>query len=432
MKDADVPIPFKSNIKNDDDDKKSKKGPKHEFQVKLDPEGDNSRLNIQSVKINKLTSLTRNGEAFVHLLRKLKTEVWTKGANEHDNESAPSRINDIYNVLSDSGRREMIELCKDARREILSAEMEAFEENAVEDEAVFLENIDVDDPEFLLRKQYEQRIRYKINKKNWPNAQDAYQTQMEYFTTGIRKPFKTSMTEYVRRMRELALMQEYLPAPYRKGEGYNREVQDQYAALPPQSEEVIRRAIVKGLPNDFQRSVVTRCGASDYQSLTREEFEDLLEEVEKAEHKKQSEKSLARKQSDLEDANADGAPAWQKRTKKRRKKEQNTWQNEAKMCVLCKNAGRAERVYSSHNKEDCNFSKNNTKAESPDRKKYVSRKSFEKTKRSLNTVKKHLKSAVATKRSKKELRAAKKYIAECLSSSSSESSSSDGYSSNEE
>ena len=47
-------------------------------------------------------------------------------------------------------------------------------------------------------------------------------------------------------------------------------------------------------------------------------------------------------------------------------------------------------------------------------------------------MKKHLKSAVVAKRSKKELRAAKKYIAECLSSSSSESSSSDGYSSNEE
>ena len=105
---------------------------------------------------------------------------------------------------------------------------------------------------------------------------------------------------------------------------------------------------------------------------------------------------------------------------------------EAKMWVLCKDADRLERVYLSHNKEECNFSKNNTSSESPDRKKYVSRKSFEKNQKSLNTMKKHLKSAVAAKRSKKELRAAKKYIAECLSSSSSESSSSDGYSSNEE
>jgi hypothetical protein len=51
---------------------------------------------------------------------------------------------------------------------------------------------------------------------------------------------------------------------------------------------------------------------------------------------------------------------------------------EAKMWVLCKDADRLERVYLSHNKEECNFSKNNTSSESPDRKKYVSRKSFEK------------------------------------------------------
>lgn len=75
MRDAEVPIQFKSNIKNEDDDKKSKKVPKQEFQVKLDPEGDNSRLNIQTVKIDKLTSLTRNGEAFVHLLRNLRMGV---------------------------------------------------------------------------------------------------------------------------------------------------------------------------------------------------------------------------------------------------------------------------------------------------------------------------------------------------------------------
>lgn len=127
------------------------------------------------------------------------------------------------------------------------------------------------------------------------------------------------MMEYIRRMRELALMQEYLPAAYMKGEGYNRDVQDLYAALPPQSEEVICRAIVKGLPYEFQHSVVTRWGASDYQNLTREEFEDLLEEIGRAEQKKQPE-TLARKQSDLDDANTENAPAWQKRAKKKRKK----------------------------------------------------------------------------------------------------------------
>lgn len=189
---------------------------------------------------------------------------------------------------------------------------------------------------------------------------DAYKTQLKYLTGDIQKPFKESFSNYKARVEQVFGYLDEFPAPCWRG---TRPDSTNYLEkAEPISTEVVRLAIFESLPANW-RDMYDNREAADCRKLTEAEFMATMIKIEEQEalsraasKKKSSATHVAGRKRGSNDGNQSSSGD---RNRPRRAK---------RFCQKCKDAGRSEKAYTSHDQAYCKASNEAKPAKSSDNK----------------------------------------------------------------
>ncbi len=190
---------------------------------------------------------------------------------------------------------------------------------------------------------------------------DAYTTQIEYLQHDVRKPYSEKFTHFKHRMEELFSYLKYFPAPCKRSSfPTNLDMDLRDRAI---ERDVIRRAIYNALPKSWHLAYEKRT-PEDVLGLTEEEFMTMFNTIEE-EDLRERESQDAQKERAKSDKNKNGkrpADASNNGTNGG-EKDNNKKLRTSKFCKKCKEAGRSQAAYTSHNGSECTW-KGKTSAQS--------------------------------------------------------------------
>lgn len=175
---------------------------------------------------------------------------------------------------------------------------------------------------------------------------NAYKTQYKYLTGDIQKPFKENFSNYKARVEQVFGYLDEFPAPCWRG---TRPDSTNYLEKAETiSTETVRLAIFESLPASW-RDMYDNREAADCRKLTEAEFMATMIKIEEQEalnraaiKKKPAAAPAAGKKRGANDGNQSNPGDRKKRAKR--------------FCQKCKDAGRSEKAYTSHDQAYCKAS----------------------------------------------------------------------------
>lgn len=178
---------------------------------------------------------------------------------------------------------------------------------------------------------------------------NAYRTQMKYLTGDIQKPYKETFMNYKARVEQVFGYLKYFPAPCLRGT--RPEHVDFLKRDENISSEVVRLAIFESLPWKWRDMYDSRESA-DCRGLSEAEFMATILRVEDMDN---AERAAAKKKPAASNPNT--ANASRKRSSgdggNSNTGERSKNKRSRHFCQKCKDLGRSEKAYTSHNQANC-------------------------------------------------------------------------------
>jgi hypothetical protein len=188
---------------------------------------------------------------------------------------------------------------------------------------------------------------------------DAHTTQLEYLQHDVRKPYNEKFTHFKHRVEELFSYLKYFPAPCQRSAFPSTAQMDERDRAIPKNQ--IRRAVYNALPVSWHTAYEKRT-SEDVLALSDEQFmtifntieeEDLRERAVQEAQKKKSEpeknKNGKRPKDSGSESNHGGETGSSNQNHNHKKK------RSSKFCKKCKDAGRGQPAYTSHNESECTW-----------------------------------------------------------------------------
>jgi hypothetical protein len=180
---------------------------------------------------------------------------------------------------------------------------------------------------------------------------NAYRTELKYLTGDIQKPFKENFMNCKARVEQVFGYLKYFPAPCLRG---TRPEHDDFMERDATiNQDVVRLAIFESLPWKW-RDMYDNRESADCRGLSEAEFMATIlrvEDMDKAERavakKKPANNPNAANASKKRGANDGGSSGTSERNRNKRVK---------RFCQKCKDLGRSERAYTSHDQAHCKAS----------------------------------------------------------------------------
>ena len=185
---------------------------------------------------------------------------------------------------------------------------------------------------------------------------EAYTVQLEYLQHDIRKPYNEKFTHFKHRVEELFSYLKYYPAPCKRSCFPTNDEMDVRDA--PVSTTYIRKAVYNALPKSWHEAFEKRT-PEDVLSLSEEEFmttfntieeEDLRNRTSQEKKKDENSKPKSNKRTQSGSGNGGEVP--------------NKKMRHSKFCKKCKELGRSQAAYTSHNASECTWKDGKQSAQS--------------------------------------------------------------------
>jgi hypothetical protein len=358
------------------------------FTTVVDPnKSEKVKTNLRELKIQKIELLTDNAEAYCSLMNKLRSEKWDREAE--DKCSFWTRSKDFADCISSRSKYTFEAACgqlmarvadgfekdfylrKDNTAKLTTAALRSmsiwkFQAVYEKDRALWdllvkgsvadVTEIDEEGDEVVDYKQ--KKFLTWLEREFWEDMartvfrepHNAYRTQMKYLTGDIQKPFKESFSSYKARVEQVFNYLEDFPAPCLRGERPDEE--DYNQVKEPVELEVVRLAIFESLPARW-RDMYDNRETSDCRKLSEAEFMATMVKIEEqelaaraaAKKAKPAPSTGSRKRSGGNGTGNDGGS--QNGNRKRKKR----------FCQKCKDLGRTELAYTSHDESYCKASR---------------------------------------------------------------------------
>ena len=339
------------------------------FNIKRDArKSSKDKTNLMELRINKIEHLMDNAEAYCKLLNRLNNDKWSR-EEDVDVFKKARDLNDcihtkcVYTYVAaiDQFASKLADRAE-ARMKLMADRMDySFTAENIRNGGMWgLEELfqdyggEIADAIYSVAdwKKGEERLERDfwdlIARLVFRESHRAYEVQYEYLMHDVRKPYNVDFMNFKRRMEQVF---SYLPMfPIKSMRGSIPEPADYELQRQPIEEQKIREAIFNALPKKWQDEFERREN-QDYRVLEDSQFIDIMlkiEEQDKAERATFEATKTAGKRQKNDRGGGNTSPKKKPRVKK--------------LCNKCKQAGRSEAAYTSHDESACTFDPNRKKS----------------------------------------------------------------------
>lgn len=330
------------------------------------------KTNIMEITIPKLEQLSDNAEAYCRLLSRLYNDKWSRTESSTLSQlffmkardfadcihtqcsySWNSAVGEFLRGTADRMERNMAQQGKsevwafsadDVRYGTLTTLRKLFEKHA---QSISLATYGTRDDDLAI-KALERYFWGVVEKAVFREPHRAYEVQLDYLKHDVRKPYSEDFVKFKTRLEEVFSYLTKFPARSLRGEMPNTEAYDE-RDKPIQRYE-IREALFNALPKTWRDEFERRINM-DVRKVPEETFMNIMLKIEEEDKAKRPllETSRSTGKRSRSNDNSSGSP---------KKKSRGN-----KFCNKCKDAGRSEAAYKSHNESDCKYDSTRAKTD---------------------------------------------------------------------